>query len=61
MDDKGEYVQMSIFDMLENQNKQTEQKSYNRCDYCNMPFCYGCKYLEEEGGETNDNSDTGRV
>ena len=25
MDDKGEYVQMSIFDMLENQNKQTNR------------------------------------
>ena len=24
MDDKGEYVQMSIFDMLENQNKQNK-------------------------------------
>lgn len=48
MNDKGEYVQISIFDILENQNKQTEQKSYDRCDYCNMPYCYGCKYLEED-------------
>lgn len=50
----NEYEQISIFDliqkenMLENQNKHPEQKSYDRCDYCNMPCCYGCKYLEEE-------------
>lgn len=54
MNDKGEYVQMSIFDMLENQNEQTEkteqikQVPYDRCDHCNMPSCYGCKYLEED-------------
>lgn len=48
MNGKGGYVQMSIFDILEDQNKQTEQKVYDRCDYCNMPCCYGCKYLEEE-------------
>lgn len=47
MDDKGEYVQISIFDILENQNKQPEQGPYDRCDHCNMPRCYGCKYLEE--------------
>lgn len=60
MNGKGGYIQMSIFDILEDQNKQTE-KPYDRCDYCNMPFCYGCKYLEEEGGETNDNTDTRRI
>ena len=47
MDGNGEYTQISMFDILENQNKP-EQKSYDRCDYCNMPCCYGCKYLEEE-------------
>jgi hypothetical protein len=49
MNDKGEYVQISIFDILENQ----EQKSYDRCDYCNMPCCYGCKYLEEDKDNGN--------
>lgn len=53
------YYQISIFDLIENQNKQTE-KEYDRCDYCNMPCCYNCKYIEE-GGETNDNTNTGRV
>lgn len=48
MDNKGEYVQMSIFDILEDKNKQIEQKSYDRCDYCNMPCCSICKYFEEE-------------
>ncbi len=48
MDDKMKYVQMNIFDILKNQNKQTEQRAYDRCDYCNVPCCYGCKYLEEE-------------
>lgn len=48
MNDKWEYVQISIFDILKDQNKQTEQKPYDRCDYCNMPCCYMCKYLEEE-------------
>lgn len=48
MSDKVKYVQISIFDILENQNKQIEQESYDRCDHCNMPCCYGCKYLEED-------------
>ena len=48
MNGKGEYVQMSIFDILEDQSRQTEQRSYDICDYRNMPCCYGCKYLEEE-------------
>ena len=48
MKDEGEYIQLSIFDILEDQNKQTEQKSYDRCDHCNMPRCYGCKYLEDD-------------
>lgn len=48
------HKQISIFDLIqeqkipENQNEQTKQKTYDRCDYCNMPCCYGCKYLEEE-------------
>lgn len=49
MNDKVKYVQMSIFDILENQNKQTEQRSYDVCDYyCKAPCCSICKYLEEE-------------
>lgn len=48
MNDREEHIQISIFDMFEDQSKQTEQKLYDRCDYCNMPCCYGCKYLEEE-------------
>ena len=51
MSDKTEYIQMSIFDILENQNTQTEQKPYDRCDHCNMLCCYGCKYLEEDENE----------
>lgn len=56
------YVQTSTLDILEKQNKQTEQKPHNVCNYCKKLylFCYECKYLEE-GGETNDNSNTGRV
>jgi hypothetical protein len=49
MNDKGEYVQISMFDILENQ----KQESYDRCDYCNMPCCYGCKYLEEDKDNGN--------
>lgn len=48
MNNKGEYVQISIFNILKDQNEQTEQRAYDRCDYCNMPCCYGCKYIEEE-------------
>ena len=45
----GKYEQLNIFDMLneiENKNKP-ERGEYDRCDHCNMPRCYGCKYLEE--------------
>lgn len=48
MDDKRKPLQISIFDILENQNKQTEQRAYDICDYCNTPCCSLCKYLEEE-------------
>lgn len=48
MDDKGEYKQISIFDIFKEQSKQREQESYDICDHCNTPCCSLCKYLEEE-------------
>lgn len=45
--DRGKYEQLNLFDLID---KKPEQKeiSYDRCDYCNLPCCYGCEYLEEE-------------
>lgn len=54
MNDKGEYVQISIFDILDKQTEQTEKTEqikkvpYDRCDHCNMPCCSICRYAEED-------------